>query len=354
MIKEHKQNNRGTVGTFGEWVVRFATVGLLGWVLYRYNGYQVFIDLTHRLKYSWVLLLIPVVGAGVFTFLGYRTSLPERGKSIHWFILIQIERSGAALNALLPLGNSSGNIVKIALLRHWFSSEAIVAAGIWGGLATGVCNTFGALGPAVTMATGYSTQFIVALLIIVNVVISIPALTILTLVKRGLSERVAKVLSIIPSRFVASRRGVIIQWASRLDQHLRYAVEDRKGDFARLLGFRVLYQINRILEIWLVITLIDLPGGLMAALIYNAMSRSVTQLLAFVPGRLGVMEWASIEVFSIIGWAPEAGLSLALALRFHYFVNLLVSFTALSNVYTLAKKYPPRYHAKQRDSSTTA
>ena len=96
------------------------------------------------------------------------------------------------------------------------------------------------------------------------------------------------------------------------------------------------------LEIWLAIELLGLSGGILAALLYNSVSRGVTQLAVFIPGRIGIMEAAQATVFAALGLGSTNGLALALALRFRYIVNLLVSHGALARVHILAERFPPR------------
>src|SRR5699024_10343160 len=131
--------------------------------------------------------------------------------------LVLIERSGSALNALLPLGDSSGNLIKILLLRHWYRSEQIVAAGAWGALSTGLCNCVAGIGPLVAYALGYLEGPVAVLMIVASVVASIPALTILRLLRLGVSRRVAGLLTLLPAGFVARRREGIVRWAADLD-----------------------------------------------------------------------------------------------------------------------------------------
>ena len=105
--------------------------GLLTWVMWKYDGIRVVTEVVRTLGWNFLWLLIPWALSALITILAYRTTLPDRGKAIPFFTLVQVERSGSALNAILPLGNHGGQIVKIALLRHWFPSEAIVAAALW-------------------------------------------------------------------------------------------------------------------------------------------------------------------------------------------------------------------------------
>jgi hypothetical protein len=163
-------------------------------------------------------------------------------------------------------------------------------------------------------------------------------------VKHGIGARLSRLLGRLPFRFVRRRKDRALAWARKLDTHLASAVGDRRGDFLRLMALRVLAQSVRVCEIWLVVTLLGIEGGLWTALLYNAMSRAVTQLLGFIPGRIGALEAVSLLTFEGIGLEGADGLALALTLRFGFLVNLLVSHGALARMPGLAQRYPARTH----------
>jgi uncharacterized membrane protein YbhN (UPF0104 family) len=136
-------------------------------------------------------------------------------------------------------------------------------------------------------------------------------------------------------------------WANRLDTHLAAAVGERRGDFAVQIAYKAAAQVVRIGEIWLAVELLGIPGGLSTAVIYNALSRTMTLVWSFVPGQLGVLEVSSMAGFASLGFDPEMGLSLALILRFRYIVNMALSATALGTSAKLLRQYPPRSDAER-------
>jgi hypothetical protein len=317
-------------------------IGLLGWVIYRHGGVEVVTHVIESASTTWPLLLLPyLVGVSV-TILAYRTCLPGRGRDVPLPVLVLIERSGSALNSMLPLGDSSGNLIKVALLRHWYSSEQIVAAGAWGALATGLCNCLAGAGPLVAYALGYLDGPVALIVAAAGMVASIPAFTLVSMLRTGLSTRAAKLLTLLPARFVTQRRAPILAWASRLDRHLAAAVGERRADFRRLVCLRVLWHCARITEIWTAVELIGAPGGIVTALLFHATNRSVTQIFAFIPGRLGILELVTAGVFGAVGLGPTTGVEIALMLRFAYFLNLALSTIALTNAQAVARRYPAR------------
>jgi hypothetical protein len=324
------------------WASTPAAIALLGWVVYAHGGVEVVTGVVSKASTTWPLLVLPyVVGISV-TILAYRTCLPGRGREVPLPILVLIERSGSALNSMLPLGDSGGNLIMVALLRHWYTSEQIVAAGAWGALGTGLCNCLAGIGPLVAYALGYLDGAVALLIALASIVASVPALVLLGLLRKGLSERAAKLLTLLPTRFVARRKAQILTWASGLDRHLAAAVGERRGDFRRLVGMRALWHCIRISEIWVAVELVGAPGGLVTALLFHATNRSVTQVFAFVPGRLGILELVTAAVFGAVGLGPTTGVEIALILRFTYFLNLGLSTLALSNAQGVARRYPPR------------
>ncbi|MCH2110094.1 MAG: lysylphosphatidylglycerol synthase domain-containing protein, partial [Polyangiaceae bacterium] len=250
------------------------------------------------------------------------------------------ERASVALNSLLPLGNHGGQIIKLTALRHWYRSDQIVTAGVWTMVATGLCNNFTALGVLVAFFLGFGELWVVAFLALTAIILSVPSLFILFNLKRGLVRRATAILTKLPASFVKNRRKKILAWASKIDSNLGEALGSRAPDFRRLLALKILAQTIRILEIWMVIELLHVPGGLLTALVYNAMFRAVTQIVSFVPGKLGVMEIASAATFAALGFTSEMGLSVALALRVRFFANQILCYTMLSQVPRVIEKYP--------------
>jgi hypothetical protein len=321
---------------------------LLAFVIHRNGGIETIAGVVARLGQRWPLLLVPYGFLALATIMAYRSCLPGRGRAVPFLVLVQIERSGSALNAFLPLGDSSGNIIKVALLRHWYTSDEIVAAGAWSSLATGVGNALAALGPMLAYAMGVLPLPYAALLSGICVAMTIPAATVMILVKRGLAAKAASLVTRAPFAAVQKREDAILAWAESLDHHVAGAVSHRVRDFLHVVFWRAVYQVVRIGELWLVITLLGLAGGLGAALAYNAMSRAVQQTLTFVPGRVGVVEGLAAQLAKAFAWPSAAGVALALTLRFTYLVNLVISSTALSGAHALASKYPPRSAAELR------
>ena len=138
------------------WGAPFVACGLLAWVLYRNDGLQVITEVFERIGWRWLLLLIPWSTIALMTILAYRTALPGRGKAIPFLTLLQVERAGSALNAILPLGNHGSQVVKLSVLRHWFPSAGIAGAAVWCTLGTGLNNLYASVGPAIAWAIGSS------------------------------------------------------------------------------------------------------------------------------------------------------------------------------------------------------
>ena len=322
--------------------VGIVMIGVLVWVIAENGGVATVQGVITRLRYTWPILVLPTALSALVVVFNYRACLPNRGRDVPFMTLVQIERSGNALNAFLPLGDSSGNIIKVALLRHWYTSDQIVAAAVWSSMGTGVGNAFASIGPLVAGFAGALPWTVAGPLAALSIVMAIPATLILVLVRHGLAARVAWLLGRIPFRFIRKRRDGILAWAKNLDHHVASAVRERRRDFANLIFWKATYQTIYIGHLYLIIELLGLSGGIYAALAYNAMNRGVQQLLPFIPGRMGVAEAFSATLFRSMGWPAADGVSMALVLRFTFFVNLLFSGSALSGSAALARRYPPR------------
>lgn len=326
---------------------------LFAWVVHRNGGLDTVHSVISRLGERWLLLVPPTAVAALAILLTYRACLPRGGRDVPFLALLQVERAGNALNAVLPFGDSSSNLLKFALLRHWYTSDEIVAAGVWSSVGTGLTNVVAGLGPLAAAAAGVIPWSVGGPLAALCAVMTVPSITVLALVRAGLADRVSRLLLRLPSRFLAAREDRVRAWAKRLDRHLADATTRRKGEFLAMLGWKVGYQIVRVAQLFCVIVLLDLPGGLAAAVTYNAMGRAIQQGLPFVPGRLGVTEGLTASLFSAVGWPPEEGLALALTLRFVFFVNLAFSATALSGSDAIRAKYPARSREELRAARST-
>lgn len=327
--------------------------GLLAWVVHRHGGLDLIRRILALVGWQWPLLLLPVVIIGLLTILAYRTALPGRGKAVPLWPLIQVERSGTALNTLLPFGNNSSHIVKIGLLRHWYSSEEIASAGVWCAAATGASNLYAAIGPLICLAVGFGAPGVVLILAGISIVMSVPMIAALMLVGKGLSARMTRLITLVPLGVLARRKDRMLAWAERLDTHVASATGARRADFVLLMFYRLLSQVVRVGEIWLVIEVLHLPGGILAALLYHALNRAVLHLVIFVPGRIGVMEAISESVFEILGFSGEAGLQIALVLRLRFLMKLLIGYTAMASLPGIAEKYPAKDRT-EADAETDA
>ncbi len=336
------------------WGAPFVAFGLLAWVLYKNDGVQVITEVFERVGWRWLLLLIPWSAIALMTILAYRTALPGRGKAIPFWTLVQVERAGSALNAILPLGNHGSQVIKLSVLRHWFPSAGIAGAAVWCTLGTGLNNLYASVGPAIAWALDFHNPLAAQLLLLSCILTALPSVIIISLVRHGMSARVSRILGALPLSFVRRRKDRALAWAQKLDTHLASAVGDRRRDFLRLLGFRMLGQTIRIGEIWLAVTLLGIEGGLLTAVLFNAMRRAVTQLLGFIPGRIGALEAISLLTFEGIGLDGADGLALALTLRFGFLVNLLVSHGALARMPHLVERYPARSHSIPRQGDEDA
>ena len=318
---------------------------LLVYVFVSKDGVGVLLEVVERIGSSWPWLLVPYALNGVLAIACYRVALPRRGREVPLGVLVHVERSAAILTTVLPFANYGGNLAKVVLLAHWFTGAEVFAAGAWGAIATGLCNSLAAIGPVIALFLGFADPVGVALVGGAALATSVPAMVTLGLVRRGLARRVTSLLRHFPRLFSEPRREKWLAKAESFDHHLASAVGERRGDFVLHVFLKALVQVVRVGEIWLIVTLLGLPGGLLSALLFNAISRTTAQVLSFVPGQFGVLELSAMVGFSALGFDTEDGLAVALALRFHFFVNMLVSASALATASRVRAKYPPRPHA---------
>lgn len=340
MAAEVKRPERGVIRRWGPPIIAFS---LLGWVIQHHGGVDLITQLFQRLGWWWLLIFIPSGLRVALIISAYRNALPGRGREVSFWTLTQIERSGAALNSLLPFGKNSSQLVKVPVLRHWYPTEGIVAAWAWGVMAKWVSNVWGGVGTAIPLLMGFGERAPMVVLTLVGIGMAAPSLFIAYSLRRGLAKKITGLLTLFPAAIVRRRREKALVWANKLDTHMHSAIGERRGDFLRVLWLRFLSQLVRIGEIWLVVELLEIPGGILTALIYNGVSRAVTQLGGVIPGRVGLMEWIQAGTFGAIGLTEQAGVEIALTFRVRYLVMLFVNYTALARLDALIQRYPPRH-----------
>jgi hypothetical protein len=315
-------------------------IALFLWVFLSQDGVEILLGVVRTIGDRWPLLLVPyAIGAGL-SVLCYQVALPGRGRAVPFGALLHAERASIIVNSVLPFANYGGNFVKVMLLGHWYTTSEVLAAGVWGAIGSGLCNSLAVVGPVVAIMVGVSDPFAAAIIALLTLTTSIPAFLVITSVRKGLTAKLIRLLARIP-RIRDEKKTLWLKRARDFDVHLAKAVGERRRDFALHVFIKSGVQVTRVAEIWLIIELLGLSGGLLVALLFNAVSRTTEQFLSFIPGQFGVFEASAMLGFSALGFSIEDGLAVALTLRFHFFVSMFVSGSALATASRVTKKYPP-------------
>ncbi|MFK8003282.1 MAG: lysylphosphatidylglycerol synthase domain-containing protein [Polyangiales bacterium] len=314
-------------------------IALFLWVFLSQDGLEILLGVVRTIGDRWPLLLLPYLVGAALSVLCYRVALPGRGRAVPFGALVHAERSSIIVNSVLPFANYGGNFVKVMLLGHWYTTSEVLAAGVWGAIGSGLCNSLAVVGPVVAIVVGVSDPVAAGIIALLTLTTSVPAFLVITSVRKGLTAKLIRLLGRIP-RIPESRKELWLKRAKDFDVHLAKAVGERRRDFALHVFIKSGVQVTRIAEIWLIIELLGLSGGLLVALLFNAVSRTTEQFLSFIPGQFGVFEASAMLGFSALGFSTEDGLAVALTLRFHFFVGMFVSGTALATASRITKKYP--------------
>jgi putative membrane protein len=268
-------------------------------------------DAIHTL--SWRLALVvffPFCVAVVLDTLGWRVLLPK-GR-VPWRTLGAARLAGEAVNLLTPTASVGGEPLKAYLVRDRLPLDEGLASVV-------VDKTTMVMGQAAFLAAGLGVALL-ALQPSRTVTIAMAALLAVEIVGVGGFALVQTRGGIAGAGRILHRLGV-----GRVESHreLLHEVDGRlprlyRERRARVLLSALLHTLGWAvggLEIYVVLTLADIPVSLTTALVLEAVGCAVRFATFMVPGSLGALEGGNVAVFAAFGLPGAAGLSFSLVRR---------------------------------------
>jgi len=262
---------------------------------------------------GWTLLLVPAFHLlpMLCTALAWRSLLMAQGVRQPWWRLGWYRWLADSINALLPVAQIGGEVVRSHLLARRGVPGTVAAASVivdlTAGLATLVAFILGGLGLA---AAGREAAAVGPLALGVAV-FGLLILGFYRLQRSRLPLRLAQRLSLALGGPAWSR---LAGGTAALDGQLS-ALYARPGALARCAGWRMTAWIAGALEMALAATLLGHAVGLRDILIFEAVSQAFRNAGFAIPGALGVQEGGMMLAGTLIGLPPELGLTLALVKR---------------------------------------
>lgn len=217
-----------------------------------------------------------------------------------------------AVNWLLPVAQVGGEVVRAAMITR---------AGVPGGASAAsvlIDKTLQFLGQVVLAALalgllvvrgGASPGLLVGSLIVVCVLgAMLAAFWIVQL--RGVRAMPARVLR----RLAPARGGDDPAWARAFDDALR-SIRTRRGRLILAGTLHVAFRLSLTIEVWLVMTMIGHPIGVVDAIILEGLAQGARAAAFLIPAGIGAQEGAFAIVASALSLNPEIGVTISLAKR---------------------------------------
>jgi len=262
---------------------------------------------------SWrlgLVVLFPFCVAVVLDTLGWRVLLPDC--RVPRATLAAARLAGEAVNLLTPTASVGGEPLKAYLVRNGLPLDEGLASVV-------VDKTTMVMGQAAFLAAGLGVALL-ALQPSRTVTIAMAALLALELVGVGGFAVVQVRGGIAAAGRILQRLGV---GRAESHQELLREVNERLARLyrerrARVLLSALLHTLGWAvggLEIYVVLTLADIPVSLTTALVIEAVGCAVRFATFMVPGSLGALEGGNVAVFAAFGLPGAAGLSFSLVRR---------------------------------------
>jgi putative membrane protein len=277
---------------------------------------------------SWrlgLLVLFPYCIAVALDTLGWRVLLP--GCGVAWGPLSAARLAGESANLLTPTASVGGEPLKAYLVRDRLPLDEGLASVV-------VDKTATVMGQAAFLAAGLAMALL-ALQPSKTVIVSMSALLAAEVIGAGAFALVQIRGGVASVGRVLRRLGM---GSAERHQEMLRAVDHRLEGLYRRRPARVtlsalLHTLGWAvggLEIYLVLTLADIPVSLVTALVLEAVGSAVKFATFMIPGSLGALEAGNVAVFAAFGLPGAAGLSFSLVRRLREGTWAVVGLAALS------------------------
>lgn len=247
------------------------------------------------------------------TTLAWRSLLRAQGVEQPWWRLFAWRWLGDSINALLPVAQVGGEVVRGRLLAGSGVGAAAVGAGIIVDLTMGLVSlvVFILGGMALLLAGGGGRESLFQL----GFGVGVFALMLWAFWAVQRSGALMRLAHLLERHEAAGRAWVALGGgAAALDRELA-ALYARRGAVLGCLLWRLAAWVLGALEVWLALWVLGHPVGVLEALILESLGQAFRNAGFAIPGALGVQEGGLMMVGGLIGLPPEVALALGLVKR---------------------------------------
>ena len=223
--------------------------------------------------------------------------------------MLAARTAGEAVNIVTALGSVGGEAVKVWLLRPAVPYDESV--------------------PSIVIAKTTSTMA-QALLLVVGTILAMAAIKVDVDVIWAMLALLGVELLLVGGFFVTQvaglvkRVGRLLAWsglikdasaAEELDTRLRRYYRESWRRFVLSVSFHFCGWLLGTLEVLVILYVLEIPVGVVTAVVIEAVGSGVRFASFLVPGSLGVLEGANTGVFNALGLGASAGLAFSLVRR---------------------------------------
>ena len=277
---------------------------------------------------SWrlaLLVLFPFCVAVVFDTLGWRVLLPAC--PVPWNTLTAARLAGESANLLTPTASVGGEPLKAYLVRDRLPLDEGLSSVV-------VDKTTVVMGQALFLAAALALALVAlepprALTVVMAALLAVEIVGVggfAAVQIRGGMAAAGRVLHRLGVGS-AERHGELLR---EVDRRLALVYRQRP---ARVLHSTLLHTLAWAVggvELYLVLTLADIPVSLTTALVLEAVGSAVRFATFVIPGSLGALEGGNVALFAAFGLPGAAGLSFSLVRRLREAAWALVGLGALA------------------------
>ena len=247
------------------------------------------------------------------TALAWRSLLVSQGVRAPARVLLALRWIGDAINALLPVAQIGGEIVRGRLLARRCHDGAVVAASIGIDMTAALVSLLAFVAVGVSFAASHTVERLptVALLVGVGVLAGM-LVALLTVQSSGLLSRLGRRVETAAAE--RPRLLDVAGGAAALDDALRRLRQARKA-VVRCVLWRFAGWTLGAVEIWVALRLMGQPVHLLDAVALEAIAQAARNAGFFVPAGIGVQEGGYLVGAAVVGVPPDAALALAVVKR---------------------------------------
>jgi len=234
--------------------------------------------------------------------------------------------AGHALNGLTPAG--FGEVLRGTMVARLVDSEEIVASLVlYTYLTTVAVVAFVVVGPLLCLLLLDLPGPVVWSLFGITLAVCAGLVLVRAALLRGMTEPLAALVSKLPGVEIHDPRR-FEERAADVDRRIRVFRRDRPGAFRRAIALVFVVRVFQLLELWILMLALlpDRPAGwiFLVALLTRSASQIVSWSMAFVPGRIGVLEGGTTLLFDLLRLDPVVGLSVELLRRLRKVLGIVM------------------------------